>query len=329
MIQLSIIIPCKNEEDYISLCLESVLKQGIENEIEVIIVDNGSNDNTLRILKGYKKKIHLLEFHGETIAAVRNHGASASKGEWLAFIDADVELSEGWYRSLKKCLEKRKIEGISHENIVTGSTCTIPPNSHWMESTWFGQLKARDLLNNRYINSGHLIVHRNLFKKIGGFNPLFKTGEDEKFCDDARLAGGVILKDPTLRAIHHGYPKTIGSFFLREKWHGLGMKKHINRPWRYRDLQLAFFFWFLFIIFMVLLVWGKLNFLSCMLIFALLIGPLFILSLRRTGFHLKKGILLTLLFIVYASAKAFALGSILFRREGKLLSFSQIQNRIV
>ncbi|MFW9929299.1 MAG: glycosyltransferase, partial [Candidatus Thorarchaeota archaeon] len=254
---LSIIIPCKNEEDYIGLCLEAILKQENSHEIEIIVVDNGSEDKTLDIVKEYHDKVHLLNCPDQSVAGLRNFGASISKGIWLAFIDADIELAGDWYFMFKKWLLKNKKMGLSTENIVTGSTCSIPSNPHWMESIWFKQLTTRDLLNDRYINSGHMIVHKNLFEKIGGFNEQLTTGEDEKFCEDVRYEGGIILKEPSFKAVHHGYPKSIGSFFKREKWHGLGMKRHLKNPWKYRDLQLAIFFWLLFIMSLFLLVLGK------------------------------------------------------------------------
>ena len=93
MPKLSIIIPAYNAEQYIRSCLDSILQNSKESlsKTEIIVINDGSTDNTLKILENYNQykniKIHTTKNQG--VSAARNLGISLAKGEWVTFIDAD------------------------------------------------------------------------------------------------------------------------------------------------------------------------------------------------------------------------------------------------
>ena len=97
MPKLSIIIPAYNVEQYIKPCLDSILQNSKESlsETEIIVINDGSTDNTLEILKSYNKhkniKIHTTINQG--VSAARNLGISLARGKWITFIDADDTVS--------------------------------------------------------------------------------------------------------------------------------------------------------------------------------------------------------------------------------------------
>ena len=98
MPKLSIIIPAYNAEQYIESCLDSILQNSKESlsETEIIVINDGSTDNTLKILESYNQykniKIHTTKNQG--VSAARNLGISLAKGEWITFIDADDTISD-------------------------------------------------------------------------------------------------------------------------------------------------------------------------------------------------------------------------------------------
>ena len=98
MPKLSIIIPAYNAEQYIKPCLDSILQNSKESlsETEIIVVNDGSTDNTLKILESYNQykniKIHTTKNKG--VSAARNLGISLAKGDWITFIDADDTISD-------------------------------------------------------------------------------------------------------------------------------------------------------------------------------------------------------------------------------------------
>lgn len=91
IIKVSVIVPVYNAEKYLAECLDSVIGQTLR-EIEIICVDDGSADHSLRILREYAEKdgrLKIIEQANGGGGAARNAGMAAAQGEYLAFLDAD------------------------------------------------------------------------------------------------------------------------------------------------------------------------------------------------------------------------------------------------
>lgn len=314
---LTAIVPCYNEEQYISRCLNALLNQEKAEPfaLEVIVVDNGSTDSTQALLQGFGDRIRFLVLPEEPISALRNAGASHSTGEWLAFIDADVEVDPRWLQGFAALINKMPEQGLAPEKVITGSTCTIPPSPSWIEKSWFDQLAARDIGNSHYINSGNLLVSRAFFEKIGGFRPSCRTGEDAQFCRDGIEHGAVILKDAAIKAVHHRYPKNIAQFIKRERWHGLGMAPYLLRPWRGKDALLALYYIGLALLCMAGMLLSAPIFGLLSTFLTLTIAPVFALAVLRSHGRMATVPPLTLLFFIYGWARALAVIDIVLRRK--------------
>lgn len=95
--RVSVIIPLYNGEKYIAKCVESVLRQTYKN-FELIIVDDGSTDNSFDLVKGFcDSRIVLLSKENGGVASARNMGLDNATGEYCVFIDADDELNTDTY----------------------------------------------------------------------------------------------------------------------------------------------------------------------------------------------------------------------------------------
>ena len=93
--KVSVIIPVYNGEKYIATCIESMLNQTYAN-IEIIIIDDGSTDQTARICDQYKnEKIIVIHKENAGASAARNTGLDIASGSYIVFVDADdnVELT--------------------------------------------------------------------------------------------------------------------------------------------------------------------------------------------------------------------------------------------
>ncbi|MDD4509937.1 MAG: glycosyltransferase, partial [Oscillospiraceae bacterium] len=92
MRKISVIVPVYNVERYLRTCMDSLVNQTLE-DIEIIVVNDGSPDNSLSILEEYEKKyaekvsVYSIENHGVSYA--RNYGADRAEGEYLLFVDSD------------------------------------------------------------------------------------------------------------------------------------------------------------------------------------------------------------------------------------------------
>jgi glycosyltransferase involved in cell wall biosynthesis len=101
---LSIVIPAYNEADYISRTLESIACQDFEGDLEVIVVDGHSEDDTIAVASAHKSRIGNLSIisAGRDIGRQRNAGAALSKNPYILFMDSDVILPPGVLNKLSR-----------------------------------------------------------------------------------------------------------------------------------------------------------------------------------------------------------------------------------
>lgn len=110
MLRVSVVIPIYNEEKYLTACLDSLMRQN-EKADEIIIVDNNSTDNSVKIAKKYPIKIVHERIQGITHA--RNKGFNEAQYEIIARTDADTILPANWIKRIKKAFLDDKTVAIS------------------------------------------------------------------------------------------------------------------------------------------------------------------------------------------------------------------------
>jgi glycosyltransferase involved in cell wall biosynthesis len=110
--KISVIVPVFNEEKYIEKCVESLLVQEYP-DFEIIIVDDGSTDNTLQILNGFASRQQIILLRQDHLgpAHARNLGNSCAGGEILVFVDADMTFEKKFIEELTAPLNSGKSKG--------------------------------------------------------------------------------------------------------------------------------------------------------------------------------------------------------------------------
>jgi len=101
-IKISIIIPVYNVEKYLEQCLDSIVNQTLE-DIEIICINDGSTDNSSKILETYKekdKRIKIIRKKNEGLGAARNTGMEYVKGDYIGFVDSDDWVSHNMFEKL-------------------------------------------------------------------------------------------------------------------------------------------------------------------------------------------------------------------------------------
>ena len=104
---LSIIIPVYNIEDYIQRCLDSCLAQNANSEYEIICVNDGSTDSSLKILREYENKypnIIVIDKPNGGVSSARNMGINVARGEYIWFVDGDDWIAENSIDEIEKVL---------------------------------------------------------------------------------------------------------------------------------------------------------------------------------------------------------------------------------
>ncbi len=103
MCKVSVIVPVYNVEKYVAGCLESLIKQSLQ-ELEIIVVNDGSTDNSKNIIASYQRKypdkIVYLEKENGGLSDARNYGVPYAKGEYIAFLDSDDYVEPNMYEEM-------------------------------------------------------------------------------------------------------------------------------------------------------------------------------------------------------------------------------------
>lgn len=212
-LSLSIIIPAYNEADHLPKVLQSLADVRASVELELIVVDAGSEDETSEIARclGCRTLSAGRVFPG----VARNAGVKVASSEVIAFLDGDVLVTPSWTERVLEILKAPH----SLERTLIGQFYGISSSASWIEKVWF---QEEPCSAGRYINGGNLLMRRDDFHLLNGFDEKLPTGEDYDFCQRAKGQGMQVLLDSRLKTIHLGYPKTIKEFLIRESWHGSG-----------------------------------------------------------------------------------------------------------
>ena len=181
--KISVVIPTYNYADFISEAVESVLAQTFP-VFEIIVVDDGSNDNTEEIIKQFGDKVKYIKQRNGGVCAARNNGVENAGGDFIAFLDADdVWFPEKIEKQMAKFAEDTKI-GLVHCRMrefdtESGETMRLHLEG---EEGWVAD--GLLLLDKTIIIGcgGSIIVRRKAFETVGGFDTNLKVGEDWDFC---------------------------------------------------------------------------------------------------------------------------------------------------
>ena len=109
---ISVIIPIYNSEKYLSKCISSVLEQTYK-DLELILVDDGSTDNSLNICNDFAERdsrIVVVHQKNAGVSAARNNGLKNAKGDFITFVDSDDYVENDWLELLFKAITEKNAE---------------------------------------------------------------------------------------------------------------------------------------------------------------------------------------------------------------------------
>jgi len=223
--KFSVIVPVLNAKKYLRASLDSILEavQRYGNA-ELIVLDNGSDDGSHEILlTEYGSRAQIQQVRGVTVGGLRNIGAGLADGEFLTFIDSDCRIAPDYFEQALRVLQA----GAD----VTGSQCALEDSPHWIEKTWHSlHAQARDGVV-KYINSGNLVVKRQAFLKVGGFDDTMISCEDPDLGVRLGRSGFKIVQALAVRAVHPAGDKSIPMFFRKHAWRSMGMFGMFKNGW--------------------------------------------------------------------------------------------------
>ena len=202
--QVSVVIPAYNAAPYLRQALDSVLAQTFR-DLEVIVVDDGSTDATSQILSGYASRVRVLRQQNAGVAKARNHGIAASKGRYVAFLDAD----DAWYphkidRQVAT-LSSDGRQGAIYTRFVATDADLRPSGLRWQPGR---RALLEDLLfDGNVIAAGAstVLCDRALLDQLGGFDPSFSLCADWELWIRLAAVSGFTYLDEAL-ALYRRHP---------------------------------------------------------------------------------------------------------------------------
>ena len=206
---ISVIIPAYNEEKVIGNCFESLEKQSYR-PLEIIVVDDGSSDNTLKIAE--KFNIPVLKQNHQGPGLARNLGASKAKGEILVFVDADMTFDKDFVKDLTKPIIEGKTIGTFSKNEFVANKDNIWSqcwniNRGWQNNRLFTK-------NSPDTSPVFRAISKKEFDKVKGFDSHGEYTDDwslsEKLNKKAILVRGAIY--------YHSNPSTLIEVWKQAKW---------------------------------------------------------------------------------------------------------------
>ena len=166
MDKISVIIPCYNAEGFIESSINSVLEQDYEN-IELIVVNDGSSDTSLDVLRKFGNDIVLINQKNQGASIARNSGLKKATGEYIAFLDSD----DYWDKKFLRKMHKKAIDesvklvycGWQHVGNYPNKDPFIPPDYELMEN------KNELMIQAARWPIHAVLLHRSVFEFTGFF----------------------------------------------------------------------------------------------------------------------------------------------------------------
>lgn len=173
-IDVSVIVPARNAAATIAAQLEALVSQDFDGTWELIVVDNGSTDETVRVARGFESRLPALTLIDASDRAgsshARNRGAAIAAGRMLCFCDADDVVAPGWLATLVACA--------SDTDIVAGRLELESLNSATARSWRPTPEAARPEPSLSFAPSSNMAISRALFDELGGFDVAYTKSHD-------------------------------------------------------------------------------------------------------------------------------------------------------
>jgi GT2 family glycosyltransferase len=234
---VSVVVPVLDSESGIGDCITSLLRTDYPAERrEIAVVDNGSTDRTAQIIQ--RHPVRYLREERRGTARARNRGIEASRGEIVAFTDADCVATTGWLRELVEAFEEPDVRG------VAGEILAYPPRTAAERyAARIGHLSPRRYLRRPVLPfavTANLAFRSSVFDSIGLLDPAApQGGESTDFCTRFFKLTGARLRYAPKAVILHRHRSTAREL-LRQQWgYGRGhaylyIKYGDEIPWGWR-----------------------------------------------------------------------------------------------
>lgn len=251
-IRVSIVIPVHNQVSHTYRCLQSLVGS-TEVPYEVIVYDNGSMDETKKMLRKVQNVRVIQDTRNLGFVEACNKGAVAATGEFVLFLNNDTQVTNGWLEAMLAPFISTDVGAVGGKLIYPDGRLQEAGNIIWQDgSGWnYGHEDDPELPQYcyrkevDYCSAACMAIQRQLWEEIGGFDQQFAPAyyEDTDLCFSVRARGYKVIYQPEARVIHHegatagtdinqGFKKfqQINSGKFKQKWQSVLNDAHYEGP---------------------------------------------------------------------------------------------------
>jgi glycosyltransferase involved in cell wall biosynthesis len=215
---VSIIIPCYNCQQWVEEAILSCLNQTYPN-IEIIVVDDGSTDESLQVLRRYLPLIRLETGPNRGGNSARNRGFALSTGEYIQFLDADDYLEPEKVARQVRFLEETKADVVygdwRQKRHLPGSNLSYLDR---IEVSGVQQDIVASLLSFWWVNGGAVLYRRQVVNQVGGWDEALRAVQDTDFLTSVALSGAEIRYQPGCHFVYRKYGAVTVSTSNLSRW---------------------------------------------------------------------------------------------------------------
>lgn len=209
--QVSIVIPAYNHWDYTITCLKSI-SGNTEGDYEVIVVDDASTDETPQVLSRVKRLDIVTNRENMGFVESCNQGARAARGRYLLVLNNDTIVTENWLAPLLAAAARDDVGAVGPKLIYPDGTLQEAGGIIWNDGSGWNYGRGDDpgrpeynyVREVDYCSGAALLVKRQAFDEVGGFDSGFKPGyyEDTDLCFSLRDRGYKVMYQPRSVVVH-------------------------------------------------------------------------------------------------------------------------------
>jgi len=221
---VSVVVTVYNAERTIGKCLESILKLDYpKDKLEVLVIDDGSTDGSVDIIKKYPVK--LVRKQNSGYPSAMNTGIRISRGGIIVIVDSDIYISKDWLVKLLREFDDSKV------GIVEGYVATAPTRNFWAKLAGYEVEDRCIRIKSKYmdfLSSTCTAYRKEIFESVGFFDERLRRNSDEDLSNRAFKHGWKLVFRKDVICFHE-WRSSFGSYFMQQLNQGKYMIKMVRK----------------------------------------------------------------------------------------------------